>query len=95
MTVSGLTIAGGYSASDGAGVKAASIATGSRLTLNDCVVTNKNTGVDGCGIFIGHGVTVPDWTMLAPAIQYSPGQYQFTDPGATNYPQRFYQVVSP
>jgi hypothetical protein len=38
---------------------------------------------------------LPDWTMLAPAIQYSPGQYQFTDPGATNYPQRFYRVVSP
>jgi len=36
-----------------------------------------------------------DWTMLAPAIQCSPGQYQFTDPGATNYAQRFYQVVSP
>jgi hypothetical protein len=36
-----------------------------------------------------------DWTMLAPAIQCSPGQYQFTDPGATNYPQRFYQAVSP
>jgi hypothetical protein len=38
---------------------------------------------------------LPDWTMLAPAIQCSPGQYQFTDPGATNYPQCFYRVVSP
>lgn len=42
-------------------------------------------------------LTLPlaDWTMLAPVIQCSPGQYQFTDPGATNYPQRFYRVVSP
>ena len=36
-----------------------------------------------------------DWSMLAPVIQCSPGQYQFTDPGATNYPQCFYRVVSP
>ncbi len=36
-----------------------------------------------------------DWILLAPAIQFSPGQYQFTDPGATNYPQCFYRVVSP
>jgi len=36
-----------------------------------------------------------DWTVLAPATQCSPGQYQFTDPGATNYPRRFYQVISP
>ena len=36
-----------------------------------------------------------DWTVLAPAIQCSPGQYQFTDPAATNYPHRFYQVISP
>ena len=36
-----------------------------------------------------------DWTLLAPAIQCSPGQYQFTDPGATNYLQRYYRVISP
>ncbi len=36
-----------------------------------------------------------DWLPIGNAAQNPPGQYQFTDPGATNYPQRFYQVVSP
>jgi len=36
-----------------------------------------------------------NWTILGNAIQVTPGVYQFTDPGATNDPQRFYQVVSP
>jgi hypothetical protein len=36
-----------------------------------------------------------DWTMLAPVIQCAPGQYQFTDPQATNFPQQFYRVISP
>jgi predicted outer membrane repeat protein len=35
------------------------------------------------------------WTPLGPALQNPPGQYQFTDPDAANYPQRFYRVVSP
>lgn len=35
------------------------------------------------------------WTILGAALQYSPGQYQFTDPAATNYPRRFYQATSP
>jgi hypothetical protein len=35
------------------------------------------------------------WTVLGPATQVTPGVYQFTDPGATNSPQRFYEVVSP
>ncbi|HKI70068.1 MAG TPA: choice-of-anchor Q domain-containing protein, partial [Verrucomicrobiae bacterium] len=36
-----------------------------------------------------------EWTPIGNAAQNPPGQYQFTDPDATNYPQRFYQVVSP
>ena len=35
------------------------------------------------------------WSILSLVTQGSPGQYQFSDPVATNYPQRFYQVVSP
>jgi hypothetical protein len=35
------------------------------------------------------------WSILGEALQNVPGQYLFTDPGATNYPQRFYRVVSP
>lgn len=35
------------------------------------------------------------WSILGQAVQNAPGQYQFTDPGATNSPRRFYDVVSP
>ena len=36
-----------------------------------------------------------NWTLLGPALVVSPGYFQFTDPQATNYPQRFYRVRSP
>lgn len=37
------------------------------------------------------------WSNLGPAVETpaASGQFQFTDPHATNYPQRFYQIVSP
>ena len=35
------------------------------------------------------------WTVLGGLTEISPGQYQFTDPQATNNPQRFYRVRSP
>jgi hypothetical protein len=35
------------------------------------------------------------WSILGQAVQNVPGQYQFTDAAATNYPQQFYRVVSP
>ena len=40
-------------------------------------------------------LALSQWIVLAPALQGSPGQYQFTDNFATNYPQRFYRAVSP
>jgi hypothetical protein len=36
-----------------------------------------------------------NWTTLGAATEVSPGQFQFTDPQATNTPQRFYRVRSP
>ena len=38
-----------------------------------------------------------NWTMLGIAIETPPGsgQFQFTDPQATNDPQRFYRIRSP
>jgi parallel beta-helix repeat protein len=36
-----------------------------------------------------------NWTVLGNIPEISPGQFQFTDPGATNSRQRFYKVVSP
>jgi predicted outer membrane repeat protein len=37
------------------------------------------------------------WSNIGPALEISPGsgQFQFTDPDATNYVQRFYSVTSP
>lgn len=35
------------------------------------------------------------WSNLGPATQNPPGQYQFTDIFAPNYPKRFYRVKSP
>ena len=36
-----------------------------------------------------------DWASNGLATQIAPGLFQFTDPGATNFSQRFYQVRSP
>lgn len=35
------------------------------------------------------------WSNLGPAVEALPGTFQFTDPGATNYPLRFYRVTAP
>lgn len=35
-----------------------------------------------------------NWSVIRPATQNPPGQYQFTDPAANSFPQRFYRVVS-
>ncbi len=35
------------------------------------------------------------WANLGPAVEKSPGTYQFTDLNATNFPLRFYRVTSP
>jgi len=41
------------------------------------------------------GLPVTNWTALGPVPEFAPGQFQFTDPTATNHPSRFYQVRSP
>ena len=35
------------------------------------------------------------WIRLGATTQLSPGEYQYTDSSATNYPQRYYKVVWP
>jgi hypothetical protein len=35
------------------------------------------------------------WQRLASALEASPGRYQFSDPAATNLPQRFYRAAAP
>ncbi|MGA2543606.1 MAG: choice-of-anchor Q domain-containing protein [Verrucomicrobiota bacterium] len=39
--------------------------------------------------------TASDWTVIGQALEVAPGQFQFTDPQTTNYPNRFYRVSSP
>ena len=50
-------------------------------------------------VFASTNVALPMnlWSNLGPAVETPPasGQFQFTDSGATNYPQRFYRVRSP
>ncbi|HOX57253.1 MAG TPA: hypothetical protein P5205_11460 [Candidatus Paceibacterota bacterium] len=48
-------------------------------------------------VFTTTNVALPlsNWTALGPPTEPSPGQYQFTDPNATNQPRRFYHVRSP
>ena len=43
------------------------------------------------------GLSTPasTWTPLGGVTEITGGQYQFTDPQATNYPKRFYRVRSP
>jgi len=36
-----------------------------------------------------------NWTFLGTVTDNPPGQFQFTDPQGSNYPQRFYRVSSP
>jgi len=36
-----------------------------------------------------------NWTALGGVTEIAAGRFQFTDPQATNYPQRFYRVISP
>ena len=36
-----------------------------------------------------------DWNAIGQATQISSGIFRFTDPAATNFPYRFYQLRSP
>ena len=46
------------------------------------------------GVLASTNVSLPlsNWTALGGVTEISPGQFQFTDPQATNGPQRFYRV---
>jgi len=46
------------------------------------------------GALASTNVSLPssNWTALGGVAEISPGQFQFTDPQATNSPQRFYRV---
>jgi uncharacterized delta-60 repeat protein len=49
------------------------------------------------GITFTANLTLPlsNWSVLGPATEISPGQFQFTDHAVTNFRFRFYQIRSP
>jgi hypothetical protein len=59
------------------------------------------TNLSGASFHILAGTNVApstnNWPTIGPAVETPPGsgQFQFTDPQATNFPQRFYRVQSP
>ena len=56
-----------------------------------------NTPGASFGVLAATNPALPlsNWTSLGGLTEVSPGQFQFTDPQATNNPQRFYRVRSP
>ena len=52
-----------------------------------------NSSGQGYSVYGSTNLTI--WSPIGAATQVSPGLFQFTDPDATNYPQRFYQLRSP
>jgi alpha-tubulin suppressor-like RCC1 family protein len=77
---------------------------------SDVFLTGAQTPTDGSfqfaftntpGAFFGvlaatnPALPLTNWTSLTGLTEVSPGQFQFTDPQATNSPQRFYRVRSP
>ena len=56
-----------------------------------------NTPGAGSTVFTTTNLALPftNWTTLGSATEVSPGQFQFTDPQATNNSKRFYRVRSP
>jgi hypothetical protein len=57
------------------------------------------TNLSGLGFTVlgstNPGLPLSNWTVLGSPIESPPGQYQFTDPQATNNPQGFYRVRTP
>ncbi|MDW8309309.1 MAG: hypothetical protein RMK20_08040 [Verrucomicrobiales bacterium] len=53
------------------------------------------TNVTAQGLRVYASTNLADWMPLGTAARVAPGRYQFTDPDATNYPRRFYQLRAP
>ena len=57
--------------------------------------TNTRGAFFGVLATTNSALPLSNWTSLTGLTEVSPGQFQFTDPQATNSPQRFYRVRSP
>ncbi|HKW27824.1 MAG TPA: kelch repeat-containing protein [Verrucomicrobiae bacterium] len=68
-----------------------------RLTGGAFQFSFTNTPGAGSTVFTTTNLGLPfaNWTTLGSATEVSPGQFQFTDPQATNNSKRFYRVRSP
>ena len=60
-----------------------------------CAFTNTPGACFGVLAATNPALPLSNWTTLSDATEVSPGQFQFTDPQATNSPGRFYRVRSP
>ena len=67
------------------------------LTNGSFQFTFTNTPGAFFGVLATTNPALPltNWSVLDGITEVSPGQFQFTDPEATNSPQRFYRVRSP
>lgn len=66
----------------------------SRLPGGVIQFSYTNTGPSSFSVYASTNLA-GDWSAIGAATQISPGVYQFTDTGATNYARRFYQLRSP
>jgi hypothetical protein len=57
--------------------------------------TNSNGALFSVLASTNPALPVSNWAVLSNVTEISPGQFQFTDPEATNSRQRFYRVRSP
>ncbi|EEF61791.1 Immunoglobulin I-set domain protein [Pedosphaera parvula Ellin514] len=55
--------------------------------------SNSNSSGQSGSTYVSTNLT--DWTPLGTATQISAGRFEFTDPAATNYLRRFYQLRTP
>ena len=67
------------------------------LTNGAFQFTFANTNNATFSVLAATNLSLPaaDWTLLGTATNIGGGLYQFTDPGATNYPGRFYWLRFP
>ena len=57
--------------------------------------TNLQGGTFSVWAATNISLSLSNWTNLGAVTDSPPGQFQFTDPQGSNYPQRFYRVSSP
>ena len=71
--------------------------TGAKILTNgsfQCAFTNTPGAFFSALMTTNVALPLSDWMSLGGVTEVSPGQFQFTDPQATNTPQRFYRIRS-